>query len=462
MEEFAELTGKLQDPEAKYSDRLDAVRKLTEMGSPEAVEALAEATVHEERYVRMEAVRALGQIGLPEGAGPLISVLEGDDEALQRYAAEGLGEIGGREARDALRKAAEGASWTVQNAAEKALKQIGETTDSDDGGDYRELVATSTEWEHGPPPEPEQEPVVEAPENPWEKKEAEEKSAAEADRDRAENRAPAPEPAVLRQPSPVSVETPPPAAPPEVEPAAPAEPVIAPPRHAPAKAPPKPFRLIADSTRPAPRADLPLPPTIRVVTRSQRLPLLLTASTHVPAPPPEPNRVTIAADTLFTVRLDEDLSSEYSSAGDRFAATLDSPLIADGFVIAERGARAEGRVVEAQRAGRVKNTSVLALQLTRFQSSDGQEVDIVTDSFEKRPTRERVKDAAKVGAAASIGAVIGAIAGGGSGAAIGAAVGGAAGTGTVLATRGAPANLPAETRISFRLNTPVTLTEQLP
>jgi hypothetical protein len=62
---------------------------------------------------------------------------------------------------------------------------------------------------------------------------------------------------------------------------------------------------------------------------------------------------------------------------------------------------------------------------------------------------------------AGIGAAIGAMAGGGRGAAIGAASGGAAGAGTVMATRGQEARLPAETRISFRLTQPITLTEKL-
>ena len=67
----------------------------------------------------------------------------------------------------------------------------------------------------------------------------------------------------------------------------------------------------------------------------------------------------------------------------------------------------------------------------------------------------------KAGAAAAIGAAIGAIAGGGRGAAIGAGVGGAAGAGGVMTTRGKPVHIPVETRISFRLSEPVTLTEKL-
>ena len=40
-----------------------------------------------------------------------------------------------------------------------------------------------------------------------------------------------------------------------------------------------------------------------------------------------------------------------------FLATLDRPLVVDGFIIAERGSRLEGRVVEAQPAGRGNTTS---------------------------------------------------------------------------------------------------------
>ena len=47
--------------------------------------------------------------------------------------------------------------------------------------------------------------------------------------------------------------------------------------------------------------------------------------------------------------------------------------------------------------------------------------------------------------------MIGAIAGGGKGAAIGVGVGGGAGAGDVLLTRGQPAELPSETRMTFHL-----------
>jgi hypothetical protein len=147
--------------------------------------------------------------------------------------------------------------------------------------------------------------------------------------------------------------------------------------------------------------------------------------------------------------------------GDTFAATLDKELVADGFVIAERGARVEGRVVSADRGGKVKGVSSLAVELTRVHTSDGQNIVVETDSFRKQAEQSRGQDAEKVGAGAAIGAVIGAVGGGGKGAAIGAGAGGGIGAGAVLLTRGDAARLPTETRISFRLRGPVTLTERL-
>jgi hypothetical protein len=156
----------------------------------------------------------------------------------------------------------------------------------------------------------------------------------------------------------------------------------------------------------------------------------------------------------------ETVSSDRNHPGDTFTATLDAPLVIDGFVIAEKGSRAEGRIVESQQAGRVKGLASIALELTRFTTSDGQHVEISTDSFTKMGPESKSTDAAKIGGGAALGAIIGAIAGGGKGAAIGAGAGGAAGTGAVLTTRGKAAVLPSETKISFRLNNPVTITEK--
>ncbi len=208
----------------------------------------------------------------------------------------------------------------------------------------------------------------------------------------------------------------------------------------------------------APPAPAPAPEPVKE-TPPPAPPPAPVVSAPEPPPPPPPQRVTIQAGTLLPIRLVEALSTERNKVGDTFTATLDQPLIVDGFVIAERGARLEGRVVQSEPAGRVRGTATLAIELTRLNTSDGQKVAIATDTFTKAGPTSVKEDVAKGAAATGIGAAIGAIAGGGKGAAIGAAIGAATGAGAAMATRGKPATLATETRLNLRLREPVTITE---
>jgi len=183
--------------------------------------------------------------------------------------------------------------------------------------------------------------------------------------------------------------------------------------------------------------------------------------TKPPAPARVPKTVTIPVGTLLTVRVDDAMSTNTVHTGDSFRATLDQALTVDGAVIAERGARVEGRVAESDRGGKVSGNATLALELVRLNTSDGQRVRLQTQGFKKVAEKGTKKDAAKIGIGAGLGAAIGAIAGGGKGAAIGAGVGGAAGTGAVMATRGSAAEIAAETKLTFRLGESVTITEKI-
>lgn len=210
---------------------------------------------------------------------------------------------------------------------------------------------------------------------------------------------------------------------------------------------------------PAPAAAAPAPAPDPAPAQAALNP---PAGTETAPPPPRvPHSVTIPAGTLLSVRLAETLSTEKNSPGDAFSATLDQPLVIDGFAIAERGARVRGKILEADRAGRIKGVARLAVGLTGLRTADGQDVELATERFVKEGPTSRGEDAKKVGVGAAIGAAIGAIAGGGKGAAIGAGVGGAAGAGTVAATRGKPSELPVETRLTFRLQEPIKLTERI-
>ncbi len=183
-----------------------------------------------------------------------------------------------------------------------------------------------------------------------------------------------------------------------------------------------------------------------------------------PSPAPEarmPHTVTIPAGTWLPVRIGETLSSRSNQTGDNFLATLDQPLVADGFIIAERGSRVEGRIVLAEPGRRTSGVPQLAIELVKVSTSDGQHVKIRTEAYKREAKSASGEDVAKVASGAAIGAAIGAAAGGGKGAAIGAGVGGAAGVAGVLLTRDRPIEIPVETRISFKLQEPVTITERI-
>jgi len=216
---------------------------------------------------------------------------------------------------------------------------------------------------------------------------------------------------------------------------------------------------------PVPAAQMPPAPVVDTPPPApQPPPAVLNSPPTPPAAPSEPrqpHQVTIPAGTTITMRLADALSSKKNQPGDVFSGTLDQPLVVDGFAIAERGARVEGKLVDAQQAGHVKGVSQLALQLTKVHTSDGQDIAISTEKFVKEASTSHTEDAKKVGIGAVLGAAIGAIAGGGKGAAIGAGAGAAGGGGVAVATRGKPVELPVETRLTFRIEQPVTITERL-
>jgi hypothetical protein len=175
----------------------------------------------------------------------------------------------------------------------------------------------------------------------------------------------------------------------------------------------------------------------------------------------QPHSVVLAAGTRLIVRIGETISSAHHQIGDTFIATLEQPLVIDGFIICERGSRVIGKVTQATPAGRSGGQSHLGIELTRLNTSDRQRVDIRTETYTRDGSGSTGSDLAKIGAGTAIGAAIGAIAGGGKGAAIGAGAGAAAGTGAVLIANGKSVEVPVESRVTFRVRDPVTITERL-
>jgi len=178
------------------------------------------------------------------------------------------------------------------------------------------------------------------------------------------------------------------------------------------------------------------------------------------AVPPE---LTIPAGAFVTVRVNQVLSSDRNQQGDAFSATLESPIVVDGILVAQRGETLAGRVAEAQKAGRVSGTSRLGVELTDLTLVDGQQVPIQSQLITRNGRTSEGRDVAAVATTTGVGAAVGAAADYGRGAAIGAGAGAAAGILGVLLTRGHPTILTPESVLTFRLTAAIPVsTERAP
>lgn len=185
------------------------------------------------------------------------------------------------------------------------------------------------------------------------------------------------------------------------------------------------------------------------------------SSSAAGAPPPPPVRVfTLAAGTPISVWTGSTISTKTAKSGDSFTGSLAQPIVDGDWVVAKKGAAVSGTVVDADEGGRVKGVASLTLQVNRLTLADGSTIDLPTSKITRQAKTTKKKDAVKVGIGAGVGAAIGAIAGGKKGAAIGAGAGAGAGTGVVLATKGDPAVIASESRLTFRTTSPVKITKR--
>jgi BON domain len=193
----------------------------------------------------------------------------------------------------------------------------------------------------------------------------------------------------------------------------------------------------------APSQPAPAPP--QSASQSQTIGDAPTAGQSVP------DTLHLASATLLSVRLTQALSSNQNRTGDAFTATLEQPVVVNGWVVARRGQSIEGRVVNAQKAGRVAGTSKLEIALTELTLVNGRQLPIHTRLIQASGGTSKGRDAQAIGTTTGVGAMIGAIAGEGHGAAIGAGIGAAAGVAGVLLTRGRATVIPPEALLTFRM-----------
>jgi hypothetical protein len=169
------------------------------------------------------------------------------------------------------------------------------------------------------------------------------------------------------------------------------------------------------------------------------------------APPP---MLVLPAGTVITIETADILSSDKQQAGDNFAAELHHPLVVDGWVVARPGQTVVGRISGARKAGRVKGTAKLVLELEGIVLVDGHQASVETELVENSGPTSHGRDLATVAITTGIGAAIGSVCGA-KGAAIGATVGAGAGVAGVLLTRGEKVEIGPEKLLTFRLLSPL-------
>jgi hypothetical protein len=173
-------------------------------------------------------------------------------------------------------------------------------------------------------------------------------------------------------------------------------------------------------------------------------------------PPAAPEQVTVPNGTELVVRMTESVSSDLNEKGDTFLASLASPIMVGDRVVIPADAGVEGKVVDVQSAGRFSGRPKLAIELTRL-TYNGKTYELHSSKYSKQGASRDARSVAVIGGGAGVGAIIGAILGGGRGAAIGSVIGAGAGTGAQATSKPPQVKLPAETVLSVRLQTALTV-----
>jgi len=156
--------------------------------------------------------------------------------------------------------------------------------------------------------------------------------------------------------------------------------------------------------------------------------------------------------TEVSVRLGTTLSTKTASVGDRFAATVTSPVRVEGSTAIPAGAAVEGHVILAQQPGKASGRGHLQLEFDQV-AFEGHRYDLDTRSRVYTSASGSKKDAELIGGGAVAGGLLGGILGGSAGSAVkGAVIGGAAGTGASLLTRGPQLTLAAGRELTMTLD----------
>jgi len=173
---------------------------------------------------------------------------------------------------------------------------------------------------------------------------------------------------------------------------------------------------------------------------------------------PAVQKLTVPAGTALSVRLERGIDTGKTTAGTPFEGTLVAPLVVEGVEVVPARSKVTGKVTNVVSSGRLKRPAELALELQSLTLPGGESVEVAAAPWSMKGKSHKKRNIGLIGGGAGLGAAIGAIAGGGKGAAIGAAAGGGAGTAAAFATGKDEIRLAPETKLTFKLTSPLQVT----
>ena len=147
------------------------------------------------------------------------------------------------------------------------------------------------------------------------------------------------------------------------------------------------------------------------------------------------SRTVVPQGTMLALTLQTSLATKTANVGDRFQATVASPVHVNGRLAIPEGARVSGHVILAEQPGKASGRGQLQLSYDQL-TFGGHSYDLGTRSEIYESKSGTKKDVALIGGGAVAGGIVGAVVGGDKSVAKGAAAGAVAGTGASLLTRG--------------------------
>src|SRR6185503_2475742 len=189
------------------------------------------------------------------------------------------------------------------------------------------------------------------------------------------------------------------------------------------------------------------------------------AATAAIEPPPVPERpkprfeeVTVKADSVVGIRIDQSISSETARVEDRITAKVTRDVTVEGRTAIAAGTKLEGVVTMVERGGKFKERARLAIRFNTFILADGLRVPIQTEAILREGDSPSSEAGSKIGGAAVAGAIIGGLIGGKRGAVIGSTAGAAGGTAVVASGGRNEATIQSGAPLTVRLPAPVAIT----